>query len=930
MVDRDAVIDENAPPTEPGQLDAFISYSHHDPDDMEFVDALDAWLHAHGKASWVDRGSIEPAADWRDRVTLGIEAATALVFVITPESATSIECRNEIDQAAAHNKRVVPVVLRTVDPHDLPETVTAPNWIWCTDPTDRERAFNEILEALDQDLEWRDMHTRLAVRAREWTETGEERSRLLRGSDLRAAEAWYGEKSAHKEQPTDEQYRYITASRRAVGRRQRVVIVAVSLALVTSIALAVFAFIQRNHAQQESYRAQTGEMVAEANNVLTTNAPAGMLVAINAARRGDPTENSRDALGLAARQPVVSVFDVGTRPVDAVACSPDGQTLAAADDSGNVTLWNTAARTKSTTLNYLADGYGQKPTISLAFSPDGSMLVAGGSDGAVTLWDLRTQKRFAIAGGGIGDPTSVAFNPTGESFAAAETGEAVIYDTNTHKKLRTLSWKASDTVAAVAPVGFDAAGSQIAVGDLNGNVHIWDATTGKSTHDYTPGNAVTALAWSPTHYLTIGLNTGQTVTFDTTTNQNIASLREQGAVNGLAYGPSDTDLAASHENGDVSLFDALSLVKEPALSEGSAVNAVAFSPSGANLATANSAGQVVIVNAAEIRAGASLTADAFSPDGNTIAVGDFNGDVTLWDAHTRQWRATINDGNRVRAVVFLDNTTIAIGDEQQVSVWNTDARKQVATFSGISKGPGYELALSADRHTLAVLGNTGGTTLWNVADPSHPSDVSLQDAGISGDLAGGGGNDTIAMAPNGGSVIVGNADGWVVDWPIPGSTSAPIFKNSSTVNVLAASPDGNIVAVGDPSEVVLWSRTARRIVGTLHEGAGVTALTFANGGATLLSGTTTGQLIAWDVASHARLAVLDDGDSGPVRAIATDATDTTLSIADQYGRLAIMPTFWSTDVANATRALCSELNGYELDRGQWQTYIPSESFRRTC
>ncbi len=482
----------------------------------------------------------------------------------------------------------------------------------------------------------------------------------------------------------------------------------------------------------------------------------------------------------------------------------------------------------------------------------------------------------------------------------------------------------------MSAIGFSADGSQIAASDTSGHVRVWNVATGAQLHDLTVGGDVTTLSWSPTHYLTVGQDTGQTVTFDLSKNQILVSLRALGAVNGVSYGPDDTLLAVGHENGDVALFDPLDQVSEPVLNEGSAVNAVSFSPKGTDVATVNGAGQIVIVNAAEVRAGASLTGVAFSPDGKTVALGDLGGNVSLWDAHTTEWRATIDDGAQVQAVVFLDNTTLAVADNKKVSIWNTTTEKKVTTISGPYAGPGFFLALSSDRHTLAVQGNYADTEVWNVADPAHPQRIPINQGGVSSDLGNDRTDPDIAIAPNGNSVLVGNSDGWVVSFAIPSGESSPLFRNASSANVLAISPDGGTVAVGDPTDVVLWSFAKRRVITTLHEGAAVTAVAFTDNGNTLLTGTTTGQVIVWDTATRARLAVLDDGDAGPVRAIAANPQSDTFAVSDQYGRLGIMPSFWTANVSIATKTLCNQLNGYELDRGQWQTFMPNESYRRTC
>jgi hypothetical protein len=47
-----------------------------------------------------------------------------------------------------------------------------------------------IIAAIETDLEWERQHTRLTVKALEWDDSGRDRSFLLRGSELAAAEQW--------------------------------------------------------------------------------------------------------------------------------------------------------------------------------------------------------------------------------------------------------------------------------------------------------------------------------------------------------------------------------------------------------------------------------------------------------------------------------------------------------------------------------------------------------------------------------------------------------------------------------------------------------------------------------------------------------------------------------------------------------------------
>ena len=68
----------------------------------------------------------------------------------------------------SHHKLIIPLVLRNVDPHGLPEYLTKPNWIFFNEADGFDTALEDVIEALETDLDWRDAHTRLTVRTEEW------------------------------------------------------------------------------------------------------------------------------------------------------------------------------------------------------------------------------------------------------------------------------------------------------------------------------------------------------------------------------------------------------------------------------------------------------------------------------------------------------------------------------------------------------------------------------------------------------------------------------------------------------------------------------------------------------------------------------------------------------------------------------------------
>ena len=402
------------------RLDGFISYARRPPD-REFVDWLSRELANRGKQIWMDRSHIEPAADWRARITRGIELANAFIFVISPASAASAECMAELSAAVAQHKRIIPVVLSNVPPEDLPASLTAPNWIDFQPPVDRAAQVDRLIEALDADLEWRDAGTRLAARAREWEASDRDRSFLLRGADLKAAETWSESKGSHQELPTNQQHAYLAASRRGASRRLRLGLTAALCALTVAVALSAVATVQRNSAVTQSHIAQADQLAATATNLSATNAPLSMLLSAAAYQRA-PTTEARTALIAAGKQPLDLFVTVGTSDVTALAYSADGKDLATGDADGHITMWDTATwRHVGLRLSS-----GNSQITALAFSPDQDYLVAGDEAGHSGVWDTQTGKAQISAGNASNSIQCLAFSANGKFFAAGFSSGTVL------------------------------------------------------------------------------------------------------------------------------------------------------------------------------------------------------------------------------------------------------------------------------------------------------------------------------------------------------------------------------------------------------------------------------------------------------------------------------------------------------------------------
>ena len=155
--------------------------------------------------------------------------------------------------------------------------------------------------------------------------------------------------------------------------------------------------------------------------------------------------------------------------------SPDGQRIAIAL-GGSVQIWDVATGKKLLTLGP-AKGF----VDAFAFSADGRGLAAGTrsllDDGkqqvVVTLWDAETGQEIRHFPSHEGVLLGLAFTEGGQHLAAATSLRYVVWDTDLGTEVS--SFRPTPSVkAAIAPGGI-----RLATTGLDGRVTIWDTTTGQ-------------------------------------------------------------------------------------------------------------------------------------------------------------------------------------------------------------------------------------------------------------------------------------------------------------------------------------------------------------------------------------------------------------------------------------------------------------------
>jgi WD40 repeat protein len=912
------------------RLDGFISYARRPPD-REFVDWLSRELASRGKQIWLDRSNIEPAADWRARIRRGIELANAFIFVISPDSAASVECMAELSTAIANHKRIIPVVLSHVPPDDLPASLTAPNWIDFQPPADRAAEVNQVIEALNADLEWRDDSTRLATRARDWEANGKNRSFLLRGADLKAAEAWYGSRGAHQEQPTGQQDAYLAASRLGASRRLRLGLTAALCALAVAVALSVVAIVQRNSAITQSHIAQSEQLAAEATNLSATNAPVAMLLSVAAYERA-PTTEARTALIRSGKQPLDRFLTVGTSAVTAVAYTANGNGLATGDADGRITVWDTAAWQHI----HLRLSSANSQITALAFSPGQPYLVAGDSAGRYGLWDLQTGKAQISSKKGSTVIQCLAFSPGGK-FLAVGYADGIVRLSNTatgHSVNLSEGYQIAQTVSSIA---FSPDGQTLAVGNTIGGVQLWDTSTGRRSKTLvteTGSTAVSSLAFSPDgKTLAVAGFSDLVRLWSISTGSKTASLAEDSPVESIAYSPDGSTIAAGTADGTIGLWDVTSRTQTATFGEGSAVAAIAYSPGGKALAAADTSGHVGLWNILGSQAdtfsegdGSPVTNVAFSPNGKTLAAGDLAGNVELWNTSSRRRLGGLGEVMETYSTAFSPSgRTLAVGYLFGVDLWNITAQRHPVLESArpptlAEGGDGSDSVAFNPAGTILAVGDYhGGVGLWDVA--RHRRLAAMNE---------GSSVNSVAFSPDGKILAVGDANGDITLWGVTTHSRMATLSEGSTVNSVAFSPDGRTLAAGDQhGHISLWQVTSHQRTVTLPDGSAVGAISFSPDGRTLASGDALGDVNTWDLASYQRLATLAETGTN-ITSLAYSRDGQEVAAGGLNGTITLLTQrTLNPNQAGLTQLICGEVHG-NITRAQWADKAPGIPYQKSC
>jgi WD40 repeat protein len=293
--------------------------------------------------------------------------------------------------------------------------------------------------------------------------------------------------------------------------------------------------------------------------------------------------------------------------------------------------------------------WSQETLTDLAWSPDGSILVAAGLDG-LHVYDPQQQQRLRVVET-ENDVFSLAFNPRGDFLAAGyRFGSEKDGYGGSVEFWRTASWEALGTFysenqavssVAYAPTGKSFAAAFTSQQAADNRILIWDTFTWEISQTLRTGN-VLEIAYSPSGQ--------QVATSPDRFAIKIWNLRDSrllnsiytsftGTVNCLEYSPNGAWIASGHYDGAIRIWDSQSGQLVRTLQADGVVESLAFNTDGTVLA----AGYSYVDNAVRLwdaETGlllrtleghqAAIESLVFSPGGSMLASGSYDGAIRLW------------------------------------------------------------------------------------------------------------------------------------------------------------------------------------------------------------------------------------------------------------------------------------------------------------
>jgi len=772
----------------------FVSYSRKD--SVAARKLIEAFK-SMGQEVWVDWEAIPPAVDWLEQIFRGIEEADAFIFMISPDSIASEVCKVEIGRALQNNKRIIPIVLRDVNPKDTLEDIRKLNWTFIRETDNLEEGLAKVKTAIELDLDWLEEHRRLQVRALEWHRR-KDPSLLLRGRDLRNARHMMQTYTSKDPIPTELQTKYIEFSERT-ERTRNIVVILTAITLVILIALTFVAVdqsnaaqAQRNVAQSKATEANSNRILAE-QNAMTSQANANVAstqraIANENAVKAENAQKLAEAQRSAARAQIYQ-----SRPGElytSTLLAIDSMERAQSAEAEEIIRRNISLLP----LPVAQVSQGGKIN-ALAFNQDGSKFVTASADGTACVWNVKDGTKLFCTPSGQPSINAAAFSPDGSIIMMGDQSGLI---------------QILDTVTGDVQHVYQRSRSK------SGSLQFVDVRNGGAQNAQNPAIPVLSLQFRPpiSRQIAVAYEDGEIPVFDPKTGSISSPLSTVSKPNAFGFSPNGNLLAAGNEDGRVSVWNLSSNQIMTPTSHRKGVLAMAFG-GGNKLATSGNDNSVAMISLASGKELFRLSTQspvrdlAFSPDGTWLVTVADDHRIRIWDTEDGQELLGMSqDGAVTRVAISPDGKWIATtGDDKTTRVW--DAVTGTEIFQIPLSASGAELSFSNDGRYLVSTDQNGAINIWDMSQLAARLEAIPFKGALNSAQYSPSGEQLAVSGKNGIWLLSPNAESGLISRP----QDTPTLPFKSIVDNLAFSPDSKYLGISTSGkEMAIYDNIARRFL----------------------------------------------------------------------------------------------------------------------
>ena len=956
----------------------FVSYSRKD---TEFTKHLTQELQKSEIEFWVDWEGIPPTVDFMKKIENGIEESDAFLFLLSPDSAKSKVCGDEIAHAVKNNKRLIPLMIRDVKEDEVPAAFSHLNWIFFREQDDFDASFKKLLQGINTDFEWVEAHKRLLIRALEWKNKNKDKSFLLRGQDLQEAESQLALNSSKDPYPTDLHREYILKSRQATDQQRRWTTVFIAIAAVIMFALAVYGLNSARLAVNEAARANESEQrEATAKNLAQLKETEAKINQLSALAMSKIDQSYNEALLLSVEAYLHAkdnkINDVNTQSaitkilqshpglhqillghedwVNTMVLNPDQTILVSGSWDYTVNIWNMSNPDFPVKLSTLKEFTG--PVENVTFTPDGKIL-ATSSDYELILWDISDPSSPTLLSKTDGYFTNLGFTVDGKILTSlnihADVNNTIaLFDVSNPKlPVELIQLESGDESLDINSAIFNRNKNILFFTRSDGSIVAWDlqdpnAPTVLSTTDGF-GSKVTAIALSPDeNTLALGDTNTLIVLWDVTdpaaptiySNWSGHSL----SINSLAFTADGNTLASSSNetNSQIVLWDVTDRYVPYKIrtinGHSLGVNTVLFNANNNLLFSGSRDGSIMVWDSAqpktEMEIGAidgTMIDMAIQPNSNILVSVDSDHKLTSWDISKLSSPVKIKTQDGPASIILFnkDGSLMAsMNFDETVTLWDMKDFSKLNTIK-LSGETINAIEFAPDGKTLAI--NTEKASFWDVSDPKKPVKIST----LSQES-----NEISDMTINAdGNLLAGIAANNVILWDISDVTNTKrmgvLEGHSNQVLAAAFSPinDSLLVTAGKDKTIILWNvddPTNPQKMDTLaNHSDWISSVAFSPDGTQLASGSYDKYVNLWNI-SNPEVSVLISkmvGHGGNIGTIDFDPSGVFLASLGNNDNII----FWDITPASWVQKACT-ITGGDLTDIQWKQYFPTEDYSSTC